>query len=236
MNLARELASLLGYNLERRSRQLTLQAHLASVIEARGIDCIIDVGANRGSYGRMLRSIGYRGTIVSLEPLSGPFRELSAHASRDRGWRVHQVALSDSNGAARILGHARSDLSSLLRMNELGRQIFGDQDPARAEEIRLQRADALWPSAIEAEGSAYLLKSDTQGHDLAVLSGFGSMLERVSAIQIEAAFRLLYEGMPRFDETMRFIEARGFELSGFYPVSRDKALRIVEADLVFVRS
>lgn len=63
-----------------------------------------------------------------------------------------------------------------------------------------------------------VLKSDTQGFDLAVLQGADAMLQRKSVrlIYIEVIFSAMYEGMPRVDETLRFLFDHGFRVVSFY--------------------
>jgi hypothetical protein len=46
----------------------------------------------------------------------------------------------------------------------------------------------------------------------------------------------IYEGMPRLPEALGVYEHAGFEVSGFYPVSREAATaRVLEFDCVLVR-
>jgi FkbM family methyltransferase len=45
-------------------------------IENRGINLVLDVGANVGQFGLSLRNRGYAGQIMSFEPVSDAFNEL----------------------------------------------------------------------------------------------------------------------------------------------------------------
>src|SRR5262249_18711112 len=53
------------------------------------IDVVLDVGTSDGSWARALRATGYRGRIVSFEPLC------QAVFDRDERWQWHKVALGD---------------------------------------------------------------------------------------------------------------------------------------------
>lgn len=131
--------------------------------------------------------------------------------------------------------HPRSDISSLLPLNELGTRIFG-ATAANEETIRIRRGDDAWPEVVPEDARSVFLKTDTQGFDMHVLRGFGDRLKDIRGIQIEVAFKPIYEGMPHYGEVLSFLEQAGFAPSGVYPVSRDSSQAIIEADFVFVRA
>jgi hypothetical protein len=65
---------------------------------ARHVDVVLDVGANVGRFGQRLRERGYRGTIVSFEPIETVFSELKVLAARDGNWQAHRLALGATAG------------------------------------------------------------------------------------------------------------------------------------------
>jgi FkbM family methyltransferase len=76
----------------------TLHGFLAS----RNVDLVIDVGANKGDYGALLRRYGYKGRILSVEPTSGPFGQLVNRINGDPSWRPLNLALGAEPGRAEI--------------------------------------------------------------------------------------------------------------------------------------
>ncbi len=64
----------LGYDIER--RDLSHPARRAAAMQTRGVDLVLDIGANLGQYVDRLRDFGYDGRIVSFEPLPDAFRVL----------------------------------------------------------------------------------------------------------------------------------------------------------------
>jgi len=48
------------------------ECSLSQVLRRLDINCVLDVGANQGQYGLMLRGLGYSGYIVSFEPVNAP--------------------------------------------------------------------------------------------------------------------------------------------------------------------
>ena len=51
-------------------------------IENRGINLVLDVGANTGQFGHVARNRGYAGRIISFEPVKEAFTALENAARR----------------------------------------------------------------------------------------------------------------------------------------------------------
>ena len=88
--------------------------------ERRGIDLVLDVGANDGSYAADLREAGYRGAIVSFEPQSRAFEQLaSARCRRPRlGVSPRRAGLAAARASVVLNVAGNSSSSSLLPMSE----------------------------------------------------------------------------------------------------------------------
>ncbi len=57
-----------------------------ALLSNHGINVIFDVGANIGQYAMRTRALGYKGKIVSFEPVSSVFSKLSKNAKNDPLW------------------------------------------------------------------------------------------------------------------------------------------------------
>ena len=65
--------------------------------------------------------------------------------------------------------------------------------------------------------------------------GAGSALSSIKSLQIEIGMLHLYEGQSSYGADLQHIDRLGYDLTGVYPVSRDKLGRIVDADCLFIR-
>lgn len=239
MKLHRRVAGWLGYELiKKRKLNDTLDQHLSNVLRQENINLVVDVGANEGHYARSLRLHGYSGKIESFEPLRSAYAELKSHSDFDPNWRSHQLALGTDNKPVTMYRYAASDFSSVLAVNGFARERFKWRtDLDGMEEVQMQRLDDVWPAIVEfIESPRSLLKLDTQGFDLEVLAGARDALGDVYAIQAEISLKSIYDGAPRYLDALAEFESHGFEITGMYPVSRDKlTLAIVEYDCVMTR-
>ncbi|MEA2420584.1 MAG: hypothetical protein QOE60_2790, partial [Thermoleophilaceae bacterium] len=64
----------MGYEVRQYTPLRSLPAARERLLD--GVDVVLDVGANAGQYGAMLRELGYAGRLVSLEPVAEAFAEL----------------------------------------------------------------------------------------------------------------------------------------------------------------
>jgi FkbM family methyltransferase len=226
-----------------RLHQLTLGNYLADelivwMLRELEINCVLDVGANIGQYGKSLRTAGYTGRIVSFEPLPHLADQLRETAAGDPEWHVMEYALGDADDEAEMTVVAgRGRTSSLLPVSDFGKSWSPRLEGIRHESVSIRRLDDLFAEAVAGlESPRVYLKLDTQGYDLQAFSGAGARIDEIVGMQSEVSSVPIYDGMPRLPEQISAYEAAGFEITGMFPVSRDrKTLRVIEFDAVMIR-
>lgn len=213
----------------------SLRATVRSVLERQRVNHVIDVGANTGQFGRLVRSI-YSGRMSSFEPVSSTFDRLRRATSDDPRWEAYQVALGAQPGVANLHVAERSNFSSFLKANDYCVTRFGEQTvSAREESVRVRRLDdVLEEISPGAAGERVYLKMDTQGFDMEVFKGLGDKLRRVVALQSEVSLISIYEHMPHWTDCIAAYERAGFAIAGMFPVNRDHG-RVIEYDCVLMR-
>jgi FkbM family methyltransferase len=210
-----------------------LMAHFARY----GVNCVLDVGANRGQYARRLRRAGYTGRIVSFEPVPEEFARLSAAAAGDPAWLVRPVALGSQDGSLEMYV-TPGTLSSPLPATDFGGRRFPSLRETERHEVPVRRLEDLLDEVLDGlPGPRPFLKMDTQGYDVEVFRGLGKRAREFVGLQSEVALMRLYEGMPRMAEALAVYEEAGFEVSGMYPVNREEnSGRVLEFDCLMVRA
>jgi len=214
-----------------------LSQHLDELLRRYQINCVLDVGARRGEYGLWLRGAGYKGRIVSFEPVRQNIAQLRATASRDPGWAVQPYALGAAEGKAQINVTNHTNFSSFRTPGKLASEIFAvESQIVSTEEVTIRRlADVFDDVTRELGEPRVYLKMDTQGFDLEVLRGAREKLHHVLALQSEMAVQPIYEDNPTFDQAWPEIASYGYSFSGMFPVTLDPRMRLVEFDCVAVR-
>jgi FkbM family methyltransferase len=199
---------------------------------------VLDVGANAGQYGEMLREHGYEGWIVSFEPVRSAFAELAARAERDGRWRAFQLALGSRAERRQISVAGVSQLSSFRRFGaQAAEELPGASEVVGTEEVEVTTLNEAWEQALSGLPQARaFLKLDTQGWDLEVLAGGDDVLPRLVGLQLEAALMPIYEGTPTFAQSIEHVAGLGFDLTGVFPVNRDSRFRLLEVDCVFINA
>ncbi|SFC68617.1 FkbM family methyltransferase [Streptomyces aidingensis] len=210
---------------------------LVQLLQAHGITVVLDVGANEGEYGAMLRRHGYRGKIVSFEPLSGPGKALRARTGADPGWSMHACALGEESGEITVnVSGNRGASSSVLPMLDRHAEAAPHARYIGTETVPLRRLDELWPEAAGPDDRVFL-KIDVQGYEAQVLRGAGARAKECHGLQIEASFVPLYEGSPLLAEVLRTgQEELGLTLMAVIPGYVDPATgQMLQSDLVLFR-
>jgi FkbM family methyltransferase len=184
--------------------------HLKQLISLTDINCVLDVGANKGQFASELRGIGFNGLIVSFE-----FARLQEDFSSDPLWRGFRVALGEKSGIAKInvIPHL-TVMSSLLETTGKWRDVV-------TEDIEVKRLDEIFHTAVRDLASPrVLLKMDTQGYDLNVFAGAQGCIGFVQALQSELSVVPLYKEMPHYLEALAAYERADFLLFNLSVVGR----------------
>ena len=215
----------------------TIEALTKELLELRRVSLVIDVGGHVGRYGEMLRSIGFDGTILSVEPDPRSFSDLQRRAALDGNWLTRQCAAGDREGEQTFHLYDNTQLSSLHEPTRLGATSYSMQTPDDVI-ISVRTLDQILAEAVpDHTTQRAMLKIDTQGSDAAVLLGAANALTSVEVLQTEVAVQQLYEQVPPLHERLRSLHELGFVPAGMFPVQRDRRSgAAVEFDYVGVRA
>jgi len=209
----------------------------ARALASHDIDVVLDVGANRGQYGTELRSFGYRGRIVSFEPLQEPFRQLSIRAVGDDSWSTMRCALGQ-DPAEVVLHVAANDgaSSSVLPMLDSHIVAAPYAQYVGTETVQQLRLDEAVGDLLSDSSRAYL-KCDVQGYEKHVLAGGPQVLKSAVGVELELSFVPLYEGGMLYVEAIALLEEHGFALHFLFPGFSDPTTgRLLQGDGVFFRA
>lgn len=200
------------------------------------IDRVLDVGANTGQYVGYLRDAGWRGDIVSFEPVTAVHEALARNAARDANWQAAPaMALGATDGETEITVSYESDMSSLLPLRPEILKVSPTSAPERRERVTMRRLDSVFDEYVP-NGARVFVKIDTQGSENVVLDGAAKSLERIIGLQIEVSLVPLYTGEASWRDIVDRIEAAGFELRFLLPGYFDRHLmRMLQFDGVFFR-
>lgn len=200
-------------------------------------DCVFDVGANVGQYGRSLRKLGFTGQILSFEPIPAVFADLERAAAHDDRWHCHPYALGRTSGRRSFNVMASNDFSSFLAPSRAADAEFTTDNVVKETiEVDLRTLDEVYPEMARRHGFANpFLKLDTQGFDLEVLRGGGQSLRHFCAMLSEINLRKLYEGAPDYAASIASFSELGFDVARLFPVHPYLILKLIELNCYSVR-
>lgn len=212
--------------------------HLSRLFDYLNIDLVLDIGANSGQYAeRLRRLVGYKGTIVSAEPIPDMVRELESRSTGDPNWHVEPIAVTSVMGDVSFNVMNDKECSSLLSPS-LSETTLYEKQTTISENITVPGVtlDHLLERWVGDDmNRSVFVKLDTQGHDLEIIKSC-SRLTRVSAFQSELSVRRLYENAPDFRASLDHYLSRDFVISAMVPNNAAGFPQTIEIDCVMVRA
>jgi FkbM family methyltransferase len=209
---------------------------LKRLIDRFQVNLFLDVGANAGQTSLKLISNGYKGRILSFEPVPKPYKELARKAARFSNWKALPVAIGDFNGFVDVHVAGNLESSSVLPMLERHRQAAPDSAEISQVKSELRRLDSYLSDGLIKPEDKIFLKIDVQGFEMQALNGSAGILNQVVVLQMELSLVPLYEGGLLFEEIMARLKELGFSLFTLLPGFSDpKTGQLLQMDGVFFK-
>lgn len=227
----------MGLELIRYKPDTSIYARRKKILDYYTIDLVLDIGANFGQYGGSLRDIGYRGKIISFEPLGAAFKELQETTKKDPNWEIYNLAIGDKDGEEilNISGNLLS--SSLLDMLPAHISAAPGSEYIGNEAVAINKLDTLLPRLVNrTDNHNILLKIDTQGYEARILRGAANSMKYIDLISLEMSVVPLYQEEVLFHDMHGLLTASGFRLISIEPGFCDtESGRMLQLDGIYSR-
>lgn len=232
--------TLFGYRLVNTQKLYALweQQQLRGLLTHLNVDCVFDIGANQGQYAEMLRrQVGYKGLIVSFEPIPAAAAHIRKKQQNDPNWLLMECAIGDQDGFQDFHVMNASQFSSLSAPRHTDTTLFIKQNAVKETiRVKTQRLDsALTQLREHTDFKRPFLKMDTQGFDVSIVRAARTVMQQFVGLQSELAIARLYETAIDFREALTEYEQCGFVLSALVPNNSGHFPRLLETDCIMIR-
>jgi FkbM family methyltransferase len=199
------------FHHERFGIEPTGEVELLCTLSQFAFKTILDVGANQGHWSNSVLGYFPNATLHCFEIVPKLQAELMERFGVRPEVRVHKFGLSDSSGNKKVVIY---DESSYLSSAETQSVYAG---------LKHSFVNARFLTGAEFGASndlapMSLMKTDCEGHDLAILRGFGASLTKLDLIQFEFLTPLRFR-LPYIQEYLEVL--KGFRVGRLLPIGVD---------------
>ncbi len=177
-------------------------------------ETVFDIGANVGSFSDEILKNFPDSNIFAFEPVKSTYDKLVKNKGSYSNMSFHKLALGNTEEKMFINIYDEKD-SVLNSLNPLAMS----KESEKREEIEVQRGDDF--CSRNNISHINLLKIDTEGFELNVLSGFTNMLnsKSIDLIYLETGFDIKNTRNTYFSNILDVLNNKGYQLFGLYEVS-----------------
>ncbi len=205
---------------------------IVSEIDKANISVVIDVGANIGQFGIDIRRYGFKGKIISFEPVKNTFSLLLKTITKHQPWDAIQLGLGAVDSTEMINVSGNSGLSSsLLKMKSVHVENFPDSKTVYSECIKISTIDSQL-SNLGILPESILLKLDVQGFEASVLRGAANSLSRIPLCFLEVSLIPLYEEEMTLLPVLSLLQNSGHEVVNVSRGIKAKNGQLLQLDIL----
>lgn len=230
----KKLLNWVGYDIQHLPTDPIVRKHL-ELLKDFEIDLIFDVGANTGQFASKMRRLGYKGRIVSFEPLPDAYAQLTKNSAVDSLWETVNIAVGNENRDSQLHISKNSYSSSFLDI--LPKHVKSAPDSAYIDQVivPVRRIDDIIDHYFQ-QGDNLLIKIDTQGFEQHVVEGCSNSLDKIKGFQMELSLLPLYQGETLMQEMINILRNYGYRLLLLEPGHQDYTTgEILQVEGVFYR-
>ena len=165
------------------------------IAQGYSLENVLDIGANRGDWSAAVKAGALKGShFVLIEPNSRYFKALNVIG------RAVSVVLSNDSRTVKF--YTNGSTGDSYYMEQTGH--YSEQNANVVQTTRLDQVPAV-PDIVD------VIKIDTQGSEIDILSGFGERLQFCKVVIVEVPIYEYNRGAPTFSEVIDFMKGKGFE-------------------------
>jgi FkbM family methyltransferase len=175
---------------------------------------IFDVGANIGQTHKQFRRMFPKSKVYCFEPIVGAYNKLKANIDKDRLTITENIAFGETSGEKIVKLYEDWDV-----LNSLKEELMNKAANATSQKVIINTIDNYCKNlSLE---KIDLLKIDTEGYEMNVLSGASEMLKarRISFILCEVGFLKVNHRNTNFSELSEYLARFGYYFIGLYNLS-----------------
>lgn len=243
LKLKRTLATTSGIycKVKKLSPTVSEDLRVVKLLQHYRINKVLDIGANGGQFAESLIDFGYKGEIISFEPVKSIYAELTSRAAKHKQWTVaDRCAVGNMNGTIKINVSEETMFSSI---KSIKREYTSDHEKARVtkqEDVNIFTIDSFIGKYFN-EHDRVLLKIDTQGFEKEVIEGATKTLQMAVGAKLEIPLTKngsVYEGVEwDLKDYMIMFDKLQMQCVSIQPISANRVTGIVyEVDGVFFKN
>ena len=227
----------LDYKLLKISKNKSSIEIILEIILKKNISLTLDIGANTGQFASDLREAGYKGKIISFEPLSREYEVLKKNSLNDNKWEIYpKCALGNFDGNININVSTYSPSSSILNFSKIHQEAKPEAKMIKKETCPIYKFDTVI-KALKLQNVNYCMKIDTQGYEKFIIEGAREYLKNCKILFCEVSLKEVYNNAPLWFEIIDILKSQGFEIASIENGFTEKLNNnLLQADIVFVRN
>lgn len=198
---------------------------------------IIDVGANKGQFARMISNVFPDAYIYSFEPLPASFKELCKWAEiKNKRIKVFNIALGEGESEVEMFYHSEhSPSSSLLKSTKVCESLYPITQKQTSITVKSLTLDKIIANLSDPLILDILIKLDAQGYEDRIIRGGIETFRKARACIVEVNLDELYENQATFNDILLLLHDLGYRYAGNLDQTYAVDGHVIFFDAVFLR-